>query len=68
MAFACAEAPAEQRQVFDIVAVARCRGAVHSAAFGRGQGVQGFEVDDAARPSFRQAGYGGAFHRTGLQH
>jgi len=67
VAFAGAEAPAAQREIFAIVARARDAAVQFiQQRFAAGQRVQGFEVDDATRAVIEQAGYGAAFfHRTG---
>jgi len=59
--------PAEIARVFDVVREAR-DAAIHRVqeAFSQGTGLQGYEVDDAARNSIRKAGFGDRFvHRTG---
>lgn len=67
VAFAGAEAPAAQREIFAIVARARDAAVQFiQQRFAAGQRVQGFEVDDATRAVIEEAGYGAAFfHRTG---
>lgn len=67
VAFAGAEAPAAQREIFAIVARARDAAVQFiQQRFAAGQRVQGFEVDDATRAVIAEAGYGAAFfHRTG---
>lgn len=60
--------PSEQEQrVFETVTKARDAAVSRvEAAFGAGQGIRGFEADDAARAVIRAAGFGGYFtHRTG---
>jgi Xaa-Pro dipeptidase len=59
--------PAPIRDVFNIVAAARDAAiACVRAAFAKGQALQGWEVDRAARSVIEQAGYGEYFcHRTG---
>jgi len=60
--------PTEQEQrIFETVVKARDAAISRvEAAFGAGQGIRGFEADDAARAVIRAAGFGGYFtHRTG---
>jgi len=64
----CGEpAPDEVQKVFDVVKEARDRAIQRvERAFERGEPLQGFEVDDAARSFIKQQGYGEYFvHRTG---
>jgi Xaa-Pro aminopeptidase len=61
------DVPAKYEDVFQIVARARdaAIGRVRNA-FAKGEALQGYQVDQAARGVIEQAGYGAAFcHRTG---
>lgn len=61
------EVPARYEEVFRIVARARDAAIARVRdAFARGEPLQGWQVDRAARDVIEQAGYGAAFcHRTG---
>jgi Xaa-Pro aminopeptidase len=66
-AFVGDSVPARYAEVFQIVAKAR-DAAIHTVreAFAKGSGLQGWQVDQAARDVIEQAGYGPYFcHRTG---
>jgi len=60
-------APDQVLKVFDVVKEARDRAIERvEKAFEKGEPLQGFEVDDAARSVIKQQGYGEHFlHRTG---
>jgi Xaa-Pro aminopeptidase len=66
-AFLDAAAPAENQNVFAVVAGGRDAAASYAlAAFREGREVRGWEVDDAARSFISGKGYGDRFvHRTG---
>jgi Xaa-Pro aminopeptidase len=66
-AFVGEEVPEKYTKVFNIVARARDAAiAKVRDAFGKGQRLQGWEVDQAARDVIDASGYGAAFcHRTG---
>jgi Xaa-Pro aminopeptidase len=61
------QAPSEMERVFQIVREARDRAIRRvQAAVQKGESLQGFEVDDAARSYIKQQGFGDNFvHRTG---
>jgi Xaa-Pro aminopeptidase len=67
VAFAGKDVPARYREIFAIVAAGRDAAiAKVRDAFRRGQPLQGWEVDQAAREVIEKAGYGQYFvHRTG---
>ena len=67
MAFAGEKSPPRLAEIFAIVAEARDRAiAFVRDAFARGEAIQGWQVDDAARGFIVERGYGEYFvHRTG---
>jgi Xaa-Pro aminopeptidase len=66
-AFVGAEVPAQYTEIFNVVARARDAAIARvRSAFGKGEALQGWQVDRAARDVIEAAGYGEYFcHRTG---